>query len=845
MRTSVWHVAFARLLAGCYAVAFISWCIQFRGLASQEAGITPTPLHSAAPHSHESVWSLFVQRPTLLHFAPHLGMSVSAMVEALACAGIVCACAAILCRTPRASLFAAMYGLYLSLYATGNVWLSFQWDILLLEVGWAAIWLFAAAQQGHVNTTGAWLLRFTLFKLMLMAGAVKLQSGCATWKALTATEVHYASQCLPTPGAWWAHSVLPPLAHKLSVAATLFIELPATLLLITPITLAARVGAALQAVLQVNIMLTGNYNFFNILTLGLCMLQLPAGNQAYEARLRTPLLAYSRTAYWAARAVLLVALLAAGAFTWLAMFEFVPATAQPEVARRATASRPSVTQNEGSAPAMLPWWNAYDLRLRKEVLAPGTGMDAWLTAGLPHVVRAVWCLLAGCALWSIVQHVRPAYVAAKDAPHRLGSARVALGAAVAVFGSVLSGAAVLLTFSASSTSLLSLEPSLLSPPRWPASFAVATHRAVQPWHIASGYGLFRAMTGVGTQRARDAWGRRVTTVARPEVVIEGLWPMLDVNTTAASGGMQPPSSQSQIYEVHLSPSAAAALAAAQRAGSASDGVWLEMEFPYKPGDPTQAPRIVAPHQPRLDWQMWFAALGSYQSSPWIVSLADKLLEGEPAAYALLATDRFPVRHTFTWQHEANAQADSREAASASTGAAEAAQRRVTALVPPLAIRMSLYHYDFTRSALPWGRTRVPALDTQAYNTSAMSSLPWWQRRRVGDYLPAVPRGDASVNAFVAQMGVARRPATLHTPTSAREHAHHVYECAQSASQVKASNAARSALASASAQRVWDTWRVSPASRDWHSSSAALVRAASFWVQAAAMHGLEPTLQAFA
>ena len=38
--------------------------------------------------------------------------------------------------------------------------------------------------------------------------------------------------------------------------------------------------------------------------------------------------------------------------------------------------------------------------------------------------------------------------------------------------------------------------------------------------------------------------------------------------------------------------------------------------------------IIAPHQPRLDWQMWFAALGSYQHDPWIIHLMYRLLIGQ-------------------------------------------------------------------------------------------------------------------------------------------------------------------------------------------------------------------------
>ena len=61
----------------------------------------------------------------------------------------------------------------------------------------------------------------------------------------------------------------------------------------------------------------------------------------------------------------------------------------------------------------------------------------------------------------------------------------------------------------------------------------------------------------------------------------------------------------------------------------NDGVtWLEYEFKYKPGDLKRRPGFVEPHQPRLDWQMWFAALGSYQNNRWFVNFCIRLLEGK-------------------------------------------------------------------------------------------------------------------------------------------------------------------------------------------------------------------------
>ena len=103
-----------------------------------------------------------------------------------------------------------------------------------------------------------------------MSGVVKIQSDCPTWLNLTALEYHFATQCLPTPLAWYAHQ-LPPLMLRLSVAVTLLIEIPGALLLIAPFESWRNMGAQLQILLQVTIILTGNYNFFNLLTIALSL----------------------------------------------------------------------------------------------------------------------------------------------------------------------------------------------------------------------------------------------------------------------------------------------------------------------------------------------------------------------------------------------------------------------------------------------------------------------------------------------------------------------------------------------------------------------------------------------
>jgi predicted DCC family thiol-disulfide oxidoreductase YuxK len=119
-----------------------------------------------------------------------------------------------------------------------------------------------------------------------------------------------------------------------------------------------------------------------------------------------------------------------------------------------------------------------------------------------------------------------------------------------------------------------------------------------------------------------------------------------------------------------------------------DGVyWQGYEFFHKPGSTSRRPPFVAPHQPRLDWQMWFAALGPIQNSPWFYGFIHRLFEGSPAVKALLSVDPFPDR-------------------------------------PPRMIRARMYEYRFSSP-----------------NERAVEGV-WWKRTYTHDYLPPVarPRG---------------------------------------------------------------------------------------------------------
>ena len=81
---------------------------------------------------------------------------------------------------------------------------------------------------------------------------------------------HYSSQCLPSPLAWQA-ALLPAWIHKLSVLSTFIIEIPLTFFFFAPSSALRKLTFYCQVMLMAMIMLTGNYNFFNILYIGLCL----------------------------------------------------------------------------------------------------------------------------------------------------------------------------------------------------------------------------------------------------------------------------------------------------------------------------------------------------------------------------------------------------------------------------------------------------------------------------------------------------------------------------------------------------------------------------------------------
>src|SRR5207245_2888192 len=72
-----------------------------------------------------------------------------------------------------------------------------------------------------------------------------------------------------------------------------------------------------------------------------------------------------------------------------------------------------------------------------------------------------------------------------------------------------------------------------------------------------------------------------------------------------------------------------------------DTKWKEYEFQAKPGDPNRRPPFVAPYQPRIDWQIWFAAMASPAEYSCTLHFVWNLLHNDRGTFCLLANHRLP------------------------------------------------------------------------------------------------------------------------------------------------------------------------------------------------------------
>ena len=435
---------FLKVLAVAYLAAFGSLWLQVDGLIG-ERGILPAASYLNAAQQQWGPAAYWIV-PTLcwvdagngfLHFLCGSGIFLSLLLL-FDVVPLIC--------------LALLWLFYLSLVSVGQDFLSFQWDNLLLEAGLLTVfatplrWRLKRDKFSPISGLVLFLFQWLLFRLMFESGMVKLLSGDAAWRNLTALEYHYETQPLPTTLAWFMNE-LPAWFQKISCLYTFGAELLVPIFIFGPRKWRPA-ASLLLASLQILILLTGNYCFFNLLALGLCFFAL-------------------EDAAW------------------------------PRWFKR--------------------WWESKSKPGYAEK-APGFRWPSWVTG---------------------------------------------VFTAVAIYMTVLPMAAT-----------MGLRIS------WP-TWMTGTYQAVDPLRSFNSYGLFAVMT-----------------TSRPEITVEG----------------------------------------------SDDGThWKAYGFKWKPGDLNRAPAYVAPYQPRLDWQMWFAALGSPRENPWFLNFLVRLLQGSPDVLGLMGTNPFPAK----------------------------------------------------------------------------------------------------------------------------------------------------------------------------------------------------------
>jgi len=296
---------FLRALALIYLAAFASLAVQVQALAGADGIFPLSEQLQAAADAHGAL--ALLAYPSLFWLA-----AGDWALLAVAWGGVVLSTLLLLGHWPRLLLILLYLG-YLSLYHAGQLLTNFQWDFLLLETGFLAIFLPGGSRLV------VWLFRWVLFKLRFLSGLSKLISGDPTWSGLTALNYYFETQPLPHPGSWVAHQ-LPEWLLRIGTAGTLFVELVVPFFFLLP--RPWRLFAAWATILwQLLIIATSNHNFVNLLTIALCLFLfddralsrvLPA---RWAGRLtdKSPLPAQPRRAVTAATLVVALVVVPAGA----------------------------------------------------------------------------------------------------------------------------------------------------------------------------------------------------------------------------------------------------------------------------------------------------------------------------------------------------------------------------------------------------------------------------------------------------------------------------------------------------------------------------------------------------
>jgi hypothetical protein len=205
-----------------YFIAFLSAAQQFPALVGHD-GLLPADLMvSRVLERFGSPWEVFWQHPSIFwfHCTDHMIAAVTwtgTLLSLLVLAGFA-----------NAVMLFVLWALYLSLLPIGQEWLSYGWDIQILETGFLGMMLCPLLDPRPFPRRAPpvlviWLYRWLIFRIMLGAGLIKWR-GDACWRDLTALYYHYETQPIPNPLSRWLH-FMPKWFHQAGVLWNHIVEL--------------------------------------------------------------------------------------------------------------------------------------------------------------------------------------------------------------------------------------------------------------------------------------------------------------------------------------------------------------------------------------------------------------------------------------------------------------------------------------------------------------------------------------------------------------------------------------------------------------------------------------------
>src|SRR5579885_526431 len=226
-RFSLTRSLFLRGLGIIYLIAFVSWFVQIPGLIGSHGILPAERLLASIPKESGLRRYFFV--PTLFWLHP-----TDAFLRSLAAAGIALSLP-VVAGIAAGPCLLLLWALYLSQVSIGQEFMAFQWDILLLEAGFLAIffapWRLTLRKAPQASPVFVWLYRWLVFRVYFLSGVVKLLSGDPSWRNLTALSFHYETQPLPNVIAWYMYQ-LPLWFQKFSTLCVFAVELIAPFFII-------------------------------------------------------------------------------------------------------------------------------------------------------------------------------------------------------------------------------------------------------------------------------------------------------------------------------------------------------------------------------------------------------------------------------------------------------------------------------------------------------------------------------------------------------------------------------------------------------------------------------------